>query len=239
MFCPQCGIETIEGHRFCKSCGLNLAPVSDAITGRDSPFSKVIDVEGFKREAAHIGRKIKFDMENMFESSGARRATRVRNRHRRQQEEPLRQEPLRPPKPKEWLCYSRQHNLRDGLLSLFGGAGMGVALYYLGQEAVNSGAIARLQELWHAQGLESVARLVWIIAAIPVLKGFGQILYGTFFAESIAKLSERLVPKVITAPQQNSVTSPQSMPFTSPEIKEPPPTITEHTTDILGKELQS
>jgi hypothetical protein len=34
MYCPNCGRAATEGQRFCKSCGLNLLSVSQALSGR-------------------------------------------------------------------------------------------------------------------------------------------------------------------------------------------------------------
>lgn len=34
MYCPKCGTENIEGANFCRGCGADLAPVSQALSGR-------------------------------------------------------------------------------------------------------------------------------------------------------------------------------------------------------------
>ncbi len=34
MFCPKCGIQNPETGKFCRSCGTDLATVSDALTGK-------------------------------------------------------------------------------------------------------------------------------------------------------------------------------------------------------------
>jgi phosphate/sulfate permease len=33
MFCPKCGVQIVETTKFCKSCGLALAPVIDFVAG--------------------------------------------------------------------------------------------------------------------------------------------------------------------------------------------------------------
>jgi hypothetical protein len=34
MYCPKCGTENIEGANFCRGCGADLAPISQALSGR-------------------------------------------------------------------------------------------------------------------------------------------------------------------------------------------------------------
>jgi hypothetical protein len=51
-------------------------------------------------------------------------------------EEKAKRQQLQMPKPKEWLAYSWQHNLKAGLKDLLTGAGLGALLYYLGRVAM-------------------------------------------------------------------------------------------------------
>ncbi|MCY7376042.1 MAG: zinc-ribbon domain-containing protein [Pyrinomonadaceae bacterium] len=36
MFCPKCGTQNPENGKFCRSCGTDLSPVSDALAGKSS-----------------------------------------------------------------------------------------------------------------------------------------------------------------------------------------------------------
>jgi len=36
MFCPKCGVKNSEAGKFCRSCGTDLSPVSDALSGKSS-----------------------------------------------------------------------------------------------------------------------------------------------------------------------------------------------------------
>lgn len=36
MFCPKCGTENPENGKFCRSCGTDLLPVSDALAGKSN-----------------------------------------------------------------------------------------------------------------------------------------------------------------------------------------------------------
>jgi hypothetical protein len=38
MFCPKCGTQNLETGKFCRSCGTDLSPVSDALAGTSTDF---------------------------------------------------------------------------------------------------------------------------------------------------------------------------------------------------------
>ncbi|HXG93421.1 MAG TPA: zinc ribbon domain-containing protein [Blastocatellia bacterium] len=226
MYCPKCGALAVEGQRFCKTCGTNLELVGEALEGGEDTLGQLrIDVEALKKSAKDFARNV----------SGAVNSHHARHRHRESGEP-------RMPRPKEWLSYSWQHNLKNGLLSLFGGAGLGAALYYLGQVAINQGAISSIRELNEGQihGLEELVQWVWLFALIPIMKGVAQILYAALFAESIATLAERFTPRQLS-PQPESIQQPQATapsataPITSniSPFEEPPPSVTEGTTEIF------
>lgn len=46
MFCPKCGIQNPETGKFCRSCGVDLGNVSDALTGKLSPPAQLVDRKG-------------------------------------------------------------------------------------------------------------------------------------------------------------------------------------------------
>jgi zinc-ribbon domain len=212
MYCPKCGSKAIDGQRFCKACGTNLELVSDALEGGEDTLGQLrIDIEALKTGAMNFGKNF-------------------RPMHAEQIHSSIKEKSERLPKPKEWLSYSRQHNLKNGLISLFGGAGFGVVLYYLSEVAINEGMIRSIEEAaeGHIHGLEPMARLIWLFALIPVLKGLAQIIYGALFAESIATLSERFMPKQPTQPAQPVSTAP-----ITGGLGEPPPSVTENTTKFF------
>lgn len=227
MFCPKCGTEALESQRFCKTCGSNLQAVASALEGGDDFFKQMgIDVEAVKKEIQDFGKSVKASIGgfkgNVPGHFGNDRVTHHITREHK--EKPY------VPKPKEYLHYSWQHNLRSGLLSLFGGAGFGVFLYYLSQTLIQNGTLADLQAFspHPIRGIEQLVSMFWLIAAIPVLKGIAQIIYAAFFGESMATLAERYKPP---APIQTGPL-PQETP-TFAAISEPPPSVTEHTTHIF------
>jgi len=86
---------------------------------------------------------------------------------------------------------------------------------------------------------------VWLIGLIPVLKGFAQIIYATFFGESIATLSERFTARPTPLISHQDAESAIRDHPTSPDIQhehaersfeemtEPPSSVTERTTHIF------
>lgn len=245
MFCPKCGIETIDGQKFCKSCGANLQLVSEALAGGDDTLGQLrVDFDALKRSLGDVVKEIKV---GLGVGSGSKRAARSGDdcwfggetvEKRQSATHPLGERTSRHshrshPKPKEWLRYSWQHNVRDGLISLFGGVAFGMFLYYMGREAINSGVIDQIEGLNRAPAIESLLRLIWLVALIPILKGIAHLAYGAFFAESISTLSERFVPAPL--PQDNQpMAGPRAFPAETYAV-EVPASVTEQTTNILEK----
>ena len=219
MFCPKCGVETTEGQRFCKACGVNIQLVSEALSrGEDSLGQLRIDIDSVKRTITEVGKGIKEGFSGIGSQPAKYKDTNPIPEHIQ-----ISQKPKAGPKPKEWLSYSRQHNLKYGLLSLFSGAGFGVFLYYALRVAINAGTIKSLEDLSHTHGLEAFVRIMWLFAAIPIAKGIAQIIYGAFFGVSLTKVADMIAP-----PQPIQII--QQAPA---ELPAPPPSVTEHTTFTL------
>src|SRR5436190_16675310 len=243
MFCPKCGSQTVEGQRFCKACGTNIQLINDAIRGGDSAHPFGFDVEALKKNAMEFAQSWKTGWHGVavnkeYQQQSARDAAREIRMSaaaiRRKAKEETRRQNL--PKPREYMSYSWQHNLRSGLVSLFWGTGLGVVLYYLSQNAIDAGLIRQIEEQsrGHVQGLEPVVRMIWLIALLPVLKGLAHIVYAAFFGESMATLTARFTPPPLleepqpflrqdTAPVVEREAVPRSY---EPSI-EPPPSVTE------------
>jgi hypothetical protein len=156
-------------------------------------------------------------------------------------EEKAKRQQMQMPKPKEWLAYSWQHNLKVGLKNVLTGAGLGALLYYLGRVAIDAGVIQTIQDEAGKpiNGLEQAFKLIWLIAAFPILTGIGKIIYAAFFGESIATLADRFAPRVTQElPTENPAPSRDTAPqgFMSPTmnaLSEPPPSVTEGTTKFF------
>jgi len=240
MFCPQCSSEVKEGQKFCKMCGTNMQLVSQAIKRSDDTLGQLgIDVEALKRNALEFARNLKEGINSSiagvknysaqaydWENAGKTTKEIKKHTHGKSRSELRHQRAMH----NELIKHSWQHNLKNGLISLFSGAGLGILLYYIGQTAINAGTVAEIEQLAGHQmrGLDQLLSLLWLFALIPVLKGIGQLIYaivGGFTGQSIAKLTERF-----PLPQQQ-VQEPDQ--FTMPSLGEPPPSVTDHTTELF------
>ncbi|HEY0378788.1 MAG TPA: zinc ribbon domain-containing protein [Pyrinomonadaceae bacterium] len=77
MYCPKCGTENIEGANFCRGCGADLAPISQALSGHapekrsaaQSP--EVRSYEDYKRRK-YVGKEPRLDkaITNIFTGIG-------------------------------------------------------------------------------------------------------------------------------------------------------------------------
>src|ERR1700754_3384708 len=157
MYCPKCGAEAIEEQRFCKTCGTNLQLINNAIkSGGKGPGPWNLDPEELKRNITdfvdswkkgwkgheHEAHKWKAGWEQFQLGRPYRQDAREL---RRKAKEELRRRNL--PLPNQWVKYSRQHNFKEGLLSLFGGACMSFAFFKIGQEVLNSGIIHEIPNI--------------------------------------------------------------------------------------------
>lgn len=245
MFCPKCGSQTVEGQRFCKACGTNIQLINDAIRSGDSPQGPFgIDVDALKKNAMDFAQSWKTGWSGVANGKdwhqGVRDSAREIREIKRKAKEEVRRQNL--PKPREYMSYSWQHNLRNGLVSLFWGTGLGIVLYYLGRTMVDDGLIKQLEESsrGHVQGLEPVVRMIWLIALLPVLKGLARIIYAAFFGESMATLTERFTPQPVALQEAPASIRQDTAPVSQPEpvgaydaSGGPPPSVTEHTTHIF------
>jgi hypothetical protein len=237
IFCPKCGAEAFEDQRFCKLCGTKLQLIIDALKGGEAGQNFYgLDIDALKKNAAEFARSWKAGWEGVASEAHRHRQRSPRSIQRDAERaaaselrRQIRQQNL--PKPKEWLGYSWQHNLRNGLVSLFGGAGLGIVLYYLSAIAISEGVLERLQEATDGRvhGLEPLVKFLWLFALIPVLKGLAQIIYAAFFAESIATLAERFTVKLPPAPA--SIREPEVS--KAQDQAAAPASVTEHTTQFF------
>jgi hypothetical protein len=247
MFCPKCGSETLETQRFCKTCGTNLQLINDAIRTSDTPQGPFgIDVDALAKNAREFAQSWKKSWHDPkvigvnIDRSAVESMRAARARRRRAREEARRQNL---PKPREYMSYSWQHNLRSGLVSLFWGTGLGIFLYYLGKTVIDAGLVQQLEENpnVHVHGLDMVVRMMWLIALLPVLKGAARIIFASFFAESMATLTERFTPKQLALEAPPAAIRQDTAPVVERETAsrgyepshEPPPSVTEHTTHIF------
>lgn len=77
MYCPKCGTENIEGANFCRGCGADLAPVSQALSGHvpdKRPAAKDPEVHSYEqyKQRKHGGKEPRIDkaITNIFTGIG-------------------------------------------------------------------------------------------------------------------------------------------------------------------------
>lgn len=279
LFCPKCGTQALtDDQRYCKSCGTNLNLVNDVLEKGDHKQEGNKDFKSVALDVAStIADTIKDSVGNVAINKNPHRAQKQAewmgkrqawlahkqaniekwqaiNEARLKRREQRRVERATPqmPKPKEWLTYSRQHNLKHGLITLLGGTGFGLFLYYASKLALESGLVQQIEDAagqHPVAGLEFGLKVIWMIAAIPILKGLGQLIYATFFAESIKTLAERFVPPAQTEkaysrdtapifessqPERGNV-GPLPPPPIFESVTEPPVSVTEGTTKFFDE----
>jgi hypothetical protein len=230
MFCPKCGTSGNEAQKFCKACGTNLQLVSDALGKGGDLFGQVvsIDMESLNKKVAEFARNLKPEWENFWKTNvtdnfgGTAKIDPYAHGGHRPPEPPHKQ------LPKNWLSYSWQHSVKQGIVSLLAGAGTAAVFYYFGRAVINSGAINDLEALARVSGLGQIVSLLWLLGVVPALKGIGQLFYAAFFAPSIFKLAQQLMPPApppLEMPQQQSYSA----------VNEAPGSVTEHTTQFFGE----
>lgn len=255
MYCPKCGAEAVEGQRFCKACGTNLQLIISIVKGGGKgPGPWNFDPEELKRNVTDFVDSWKrgFQHEHVQKwkagwgeyQKGQPYRQSAREQRRKARDE-VRRRNL--PQPGQWMKYSKQHNFKEGLVHLFGGAGMAFVFSKIGQEVLSSNIIHQIPNISDAQahGLEGLAHIFWLFMLIPLLKGLGQLIYATFFAESMQALTDRFtIPAEelysddrASAPAIERDTAPQATasPATRDfeQLNEPPPSVTENTTQFF------
>jgi zinc ribbon protein len=237
MFCPKCGAESLDGQRFCKSCGTNLQLINNALRGGEGGQSIYgVDIEALKQNAIEFAKSWKEGWSGTASPGlrvGVVRGHTTREIKRRERDE-SRKRNL--PRPKDWLKYTWQHNLRNGLMSLFSGLGLGAVLYYIGQNLAGWGAFDGIPNITEKQleAIKHAAEVIWMISVFPVVKGVAQIIYAAFFAESMKTLSERFTVPVRQEQETLTPALPQEPADASyPRLDTPPASVTEHTTEIF------
>lgn len=255
MYCPKCGAEAVEGQRYCRACGTDLQLINTALKSEGKgpgPFN--FDAEEIGKNIADFVNSWKKGFQHEHAAKWKGGWEHYRQGHplqsARDQRRKVRDEARRRnlPQPSQWMKYSRQHNFKEGLISLFSGAGLALLFHKLGQAAISSHVLETIPRVGQNEsqlhGLEMLVNLFWLFMLIPVLKGLGQIIYASFFAESMQTLSERFTipadelddprpraPRVErdTAPQAPA--SAQTRDFE--RLNEPPPSVTEGTTQFF------
>ena len=237
MFCPQCGTESSQELKFCRSCGANLRVIgkavtlSEAIARSDGIPAKLKDIftnikiAAVTDEVSHAMEKMKTELTSSTEDQRAWIRARSREAFRKS---------IRGRRKEKTAEQRRERHLTKGFITMFSGVGFGVFLYFLGHAVVLKlppEAIAQIPF-----DLNSLLRVFWLIALVPTLSGFGRILAGL----SIRRDAPQLVEPIAESPLR--IDPPASRPEQVLAYRDryddevaliAPDSITDRTTNIL------
>jgi len=212
MYCPQCGIEASAAQQYCRSCGANLKVIAKAVTLSEAiarsdrgPLPKIKEVmKGLhiERTTEEVTRAIEQMNREIIHSFGARKLKSL-SRWKRQ-----------PPTPEQ----RRERALRKGVQSLFTGVGLSIFLYYFAGALVLHLPPDVLAKIPFE--LEPVVRVIWLVGAIPVFSGLGQIISGLLICPSPKTADAKPPQPPLTAADRDS-----ALPA--------PDSVTDHTTELL------
>jgi len=247
MFCPQCGTQSSDELKFCRTCGANLRVIgkavtlSEAIARSDSVPAKVKDlvknlkIEKVTDEVTRAMEKMKVEIATTAgdhrDWMRARSRDEIRNELRRRRKEKTAEQ-------------RRERLLTRGLVTMFSGIGLGVFLYIIGHTIVLNLSPDQISKI--PFDLPSLLHVAWLIGLIPTLTGFGRIMAGVAIRQDhpteLKTPDEQ--PLRIGEPAENTVVSPSQ--FAGPQAKEatvfaarqPPASVTDRTTNILDHQPQ-
>jgi len=222
MFCPQCGKESDNDPRYCRSCGANLkviaraASLGEAIARSDrGPLPKIKEMlSSIKIDAVtdEVSRALERVNQEIVRSSAR----------------------MKPPR-KSWQNFfhkespaeRRERYILKGTASMFSGVGLMVFLYYFAGSLVLKISPADLAKIPFE--LEPVLKVVWLVGLIPTLSGAGRILGGLMISTKPAKTlsSGNEVPALPTLNASEFDASARTEWATAPSV-------TENTTSLLN-----
>jgi len=246
MFCPQCGTQSSDELRFCRTCGANLKVISKAVTlseaiaRSDSVPTKVKDlvknlkIEKATDEVARAMEKMKVEIattaDDHREWVRARTRDEIRDNLRRRRTEKTAEQ-------------RSERLVTRGLVTMFSGIGLGVFLYIVGHAVTLNLSPDQISKI--PFDVPSLLRVVWLIGLIPALTGFGRVMAGVSIRRrpgEIKTADEQ--PLRIGEPAETTFAPPPH--FVAPQVKQPavfaarqaPDSVTDRTTNILDHQPQ-
>ena len=206
MFCPRCASTAIEGQRFCRSCGMNLGVILDAIEGKRGP----IDFETLKRDLRDLGANLRSGFEGA--GSAIKRTARLDAGGAGglvSGTDAAPQTPGSSPQregKRSRTARSRTESFQRAVESLLGGGAMLGVWAFLLHRAYGAGLLESLARVitqesgYLIQGLPEVLESLWVLALIPIGQGVGHLINGIFFAPKGAPPPAGLAPVDLPQP---------------------------------------
>jgi len=236
MYCPQCGTESSQDLKYCRSCGANLRVIGKAVTLSEA----IARSDGIPAKLKDIFSNIKI----AHVTEDVSRALDKMNREiARSSENSMRRQPWSWHERKEkTAAQRRERHLTRGFITMFSGIGFSTFLYFLGHNLVLKlppEAIAQIPF-----ELNPVIHVLWLIGLIPTLSGLGRIIAGLsirtapdkqieFSAESPLKID----PPTPAFDQQPINRGPYQDEMTVAVAREAPTSVTDRTTNILERKI--
>src|SRR5438128_1881323 len=236
MFCPQCGTESSQELKFCRSCGANLRVIgkavtlSEAIARSDGIPAKLKDIFSNIKIAA-VTEEVSRAMEKM--KTEIARSTKDEREWARARAREVFRKRVRGRKEKT-AEQRRERHLTKGAIKLFWGGGLSVFLYFLSHALVLKlppEVIAKIPF-----EIDPVVRVLWLIGLIPMLSGLGHIIAGLTIRPAPTRQIEfpEQSPLRIDSEKDRKDYSNEST-LVSPH--EPPASVTDRTTNILEHKI--
>lgn len=212
MYCPQCGTQSSQDQRFCRSCGANLRVIgkavalSEAVARSDrGPMPKLMEmmksikIQQTTDEISSALEQMNREIANNFSAV-------------------VRINPAHPQRIEELPEQRRENHIVKGTVSFFSGIALTLFLYYFSAALVLKVPPEKLAKLPFE--LEPVLRIIWLVGLMPTLSGLGRIIAGL-----------AIRPTHRSAPEASQ--SPDTSPGPASMAQEVPVSITEHTTEML------
>ena len=229
MFCPQCGTESSAELHYCRSCGANLKVIgkavslSEAIARSDGVPAKIKEmVKNLKVEKVtdEVSRALERMNKELVRSAQDSRPSNPRWLQAKLEAK------------KKTAEQRRERHLTKGTIKFFWGGGLTIFLYFLAHALLLKlppDVIARIPF-----EIDPVVRVIWLLGFIPMLSGVGHIIAGLTVRPD--------PPRQIESPGQQPLridppmTAQDHSELTKVTRREAPASITERTTNILGRD---
>lgn len=229
MFCPQCGNQSPDDLKFCRSCGANLKVIGKAVSlseaiARSDGLPMKIKASLSNIKISQVTEEVSRAMDKMNKEIARTSAEHRRNRRARRQKSAEER---------------RERQFTKGVIKLFWGTGVTVFLYFLAHSLVlklPADVIARTPF-----EIESVVRVIWLIGLLPMLSGVGHILAGLMIKRSAPAEIEGAAPLRIDGEATPLPSVADAQVSVDDEVTVvgrhgPPASVTDRTTNILDRE---
>lgn len=215
MYCPQCGTESSQEQRFCRSCGANLKVIGKAVALSEAAARSD---RGPLPALKEMMRSIKIEHTTDEISNALEQMNReiTQNFSAAVQIRPVGLESKREELPEQ----RRENHIVKGTASFFSGIALMIFLYYFAGALVLKVPPEKLARLPFE--LEPVLKIIWLIGLMPTLSGVGRIVAGLLIRPTQKSTVEMAEPAREVSEHATGT-------------EEKPYSVTERTTELLDR----